>query len=116
MWIIAGGAAAAAGLIAAIGALAVIAMRIQALRRRLSTLAARAAVQAIGTIGDDAGRIADALSELQSFEARGAAVAASFADAIGVALTMSADVRLVATSTESLLDTFVPSLRGSAAD
>lgn len=86
-----------------------------AVDRRLKMMAAKPAFRALSAVPGEAERIGASIQRLAPLGERLDAVARELANASASAASLMIDVGLVASATEQLLDTFVPSMRGVAA-
>jgi hypothetical protein len=83
------------------------------LRRAIKRVTSKPAFQAVAALPVQFERIGAGVRELQSTGARFSMLTARLQDASVSGVRIAADIRLVADATEDLLETFIPSMRGS---
>ena len=105
----------AVALVAVVAAAISTLVRALAVRRRLTAIAARPAVRAVAGIAEDSKRIAASAAPLRSLGERLDRINADMMDAAAAGARLGLDVRAIAGAVEDLLETLVPSLRGTQA-
>jgi hypothetical protein len=89
-------------------------IRAIALRTRAKVITSKPAFLALSALPGEAERISESIQQLAPLGKRLDAVARDIAAAAASAAGLMVDVSLIASATEDLLDTLVPSMRGAA--
>jgi hypothetical protein len=89
-------------------------VRLTSVQHRVNTLLEKPAIRALDGLRSQSERIQAALEQLAASSARFEVVGREVAAAVESSARFAADVALTARTTEDLLDTLVPSMRGSA--
>src|SRR5437660_12654375 len=115
IWSLAGIVLTAASFVGALGCVAWAGRRLARLQRRIDASMRKPAVRALDGLQAKASRIAGALARLEAMGRRFDVVSQELLAASEAGARIGLDVRLVAATTEELLDVLVPSMRGRAA-